>query len=165
MALRSPELALCIARLPVARPFCWGHQLPITGPNKPEFKTAPNLAAFQQPQPLCVDSGGHKCTACRLQRDFQLALAALTWGRPAGLGTEQRQGLQVLLYPLPACMEKVLISSHWDPVTGHIGMVQICIRGSSNLMLGILAAYIQCQVPLTQVTPRHQLSIWQGLGC
>lgn len=136
--------------------FLLGHQLSSRGPNKPDLKIAPDLAAFQQPQPLCMDSSGHKCKACRL---LQLALEALAWGRAARLGTEQR----LLLHPLPGCMEEVLISSHWHPVTGHIRMVQSCIRGSLNLILGILAAYIQSQVPLTQFMPRLQLSIWWGL--
>ena len=34
-------------------------------------------------------------------------------------------------------MEKeVLISSPWDPGTGHLAMAQSCIRRGSNLMLG-----------------------------
>lgn len=132
----------------------------ITGSNKPEFKQVLIL--------LLVSSHG-LCAQTPVDTNARhvdsRALAPLARERAAGLGTEQRQHLQVLLYSLPGCMEEVPITSCWDPVTGHTGMVQSCIRGSSNLVLVILAAYIQCQVPLTQLTPRLQLNIWRDLEC
>lgn len=161
MALgRSPELSLCMARLPIARPFCYGTSFPSQDPTSLSLKQLLIL--------LLVSSHG-LCAKTPVDTNARhvdsRALAPLARERAAGLGTEQRQHLQVLLYSLPGCMKEVPITSCWDPVTGHTGMVQSCIRGSSNLILVILAAYIQCQVPLTQLTPRLQLNIWRDLEC
>lgn len=131
---RSPELFLCMAR-PIARPFCWGTNFPSQGPTNLSLKQLLILLLFST-HGLCAQT----TVGTNARHAGSRALALLAWERAAGQGTEQRQHLQVLLYPLPGCMEVVLISSCWDPVTGHIGMVQSCIRGSSNLVLVILAA-------------------------
>ena len=34
---------------------------------------------------------------------------------------------------------ELLISSPWDPVTGHVGIVQSCGRGDSDLVLGSIS--------------------------
>lgn len=63
--------------------------------------TASNQSAFQQLQPPsgCLlfrsSLGTHR--RCRLQQDFQLTLPPLAWGTAAGLGSAQKQHLQVFL--------------------------------------------------------------------